>query len=247
MAITQTIYKNISIREFESLQPKEVLITIHGFAGDKESSVIFALGRKLTKININVVSFDLPCHGLNSANKTLDFYDCLKSLETIVAYTKTKYKNIPISFFATSFGGYLLLHYLKFKTDSFGHIILRAPAINMDSVLSDNILPAHGFSIKDLNNKIDLGYENPLYIDSTFLAQLKNNSLNDYSTKNYKFEIIQGLKDDIVDPNVVINFINKLNNDSTLYAFENADHRFKNPGELEKIISITKNILTKKD
>ena len=51
---------------------KQVVIGVHGFAGDKESSVLIALAEMLEKMNIALVTYDLPFHGENISNEAID-------------------------------------------------------------------------------------------------------------------------------------------------------------------------------
>ena len=54
--------------------------------------------------------------------------------------------------------------------------------------------------------------------------------------------IIHGERDDVVPPEVVLAFANKHKN-TELFWVKGADHRFKNPGEVETIVETTKRIL----
>ena len=217
---------------------KEVVIGVHGFAGDKESSVLIQLANKLIKQNIALVSFDLPCHGENDNSKVLHLADCLDSVKTIFNYVKENFKNIPISVFATSFGGYLVLNHLSKHNENLHKLILRAPAIHIDKILVDTILPEHNFSKSDLVKTINLGYSSQLLVDNKFVEDLEKNNLeHSKPTINFVY-IIQGKKDDVVNPNNNKTFFEKYySNQHKFIYFENADHRFKNPGELDKIIS----------
>lgn len=236
--------KNINYKIFDSTnETNEVLITIHGFAGDSDSSVIYAIANEITKHNFSVIAFDLPNHGKDKTVKNLTLANCINYLKIIVDFVRKKYKNKPISFFATSFGAYILLNYLSQNNLKFNNVILRAPAIFMDNVLVSNILQEHGFTIDDLmKNPINLGFNKDLMIDKNFLQELKNNNL---STKHFSFhiDIIQGDKDDVV--NVIDNehFFKTNFSDYSLFYIKNANHRFKNPGDVEQILQLVKNIL----
>lgn len=225
---------------------KEVVIGVHGFSGDKESSVLIALAKKLNKNNIALVTYDLPCHGENDNSKPLNLDACINSIGEAINYTNNTFINMPISIFATSFGGYLTLAYLSKHSEKINKLILRAPAIYMSKVLEDNILPFNGFSADKIENAISLGYEQPLYIDKYFINDLRKLNLEQLPQTANLIYILQGKKDDIVNPNDNEKFFNKFyKNNHRFYYFENADHRFKHPGELEKIIEITMDILTK--
>ena len=82
-------------------------------------------------------------------------------------------------------------------------------------------------------------------ITKDFLNELKTNNLFElYKNEELNYiTIIHGTADDVVPINDSINFSKKHN--CTLYKIKGADHRYKKEGELEKVITITANILSK--
>lgn len=237
--------QNLSARLYlPDTRPDKIVIGVHGFSGDKESSVLTTLGKELISHNIALVTFDLPCHGKSINVGPLRLSDCVNSLEIIFSYVRKSYNNIPISLFATSFGAYLSLIYLSKKHENLDKLILRAPAIDMAKVLGDVILPFNNLSEDDLSTPKSFGYEQTFLIDEEFLNELTQNNLENYSPINQFVYIIQGRKDDIVNPTKNESFfIAHYPNQHKFIWFDNANHRFKNPGELEKIISDTLSIL----
>lgn len=219
---------------------KKVLIAIHGFAGDKESSVIEKVAISLTKKDILVLAFDLPGHGEDY--EKLDLKECYDYIDRVIKYTISSY-NRDISFFATSFGGYLLLNYLNNTKIKFNQIILRAPAIYMDQIFINKILKEHGYTVKDLNNKkIDLGFEKELIVDERFYNDLVKDKIHKVNNE-YTYNIIQGKKDDIVNYKENEKFFKNNIKNYNLFYIEKADHRFKNPGEVETIVNIVNSII----
>lgn len=248
MNIKNEIYKDLHVRSFfPNNEIEKVIVAIHGFAGDKDSSVIYEIAKEMTTHNFVVVTFDLPNHGENESNGCLSLSKCFKAVNDIDLFVKEKYIGKEISCFATSFGGYLLLNLLSSNNYIYDKVILRAPAVHMDEILSNVIIPEHGYNLSELENKsINLGYGKELLIDINFYNDLKNNRLiNNYKNNNYLY-IIQGKKDDVVDYKNNEKFFNdKCFNNHEVYYFEEANHRFKNPGELEKIVEIVKNVIIK--
>lgn len=223
----------------------EIVIGVHGFAGDKESSVLIALADNLNKQGKALLTFDLPCHGENDKSQVLNLNECVESVGKILEYVKQEYPNSPISFFSTSFGAFLTLSYLSEKNEKLHKVILRAPAIYMGEVLENVILPEHETNANELKNIVNLGYEVPLLVDDKFLIDLKNNTLDEKIEISDKLYILQGRLDTTVDPVKNQEFYNKhYSNNHKIFYFENADHRFKKPGELEQIIKITLDILS---
>lgn len=242
----QTLINNLHTKIYYPEQAiNQIIIGIHGFGGDKESSVLIKMAESLKNTNIALLTYDLPCHGENENNKSLSLKDCLNSVKEVYEYVKSNYAGIPISFFATSFGGYLLLNFLQENEINSNKIILRAPAIKMAKVIKDVILPEHGFSVSDLNtNPVNVGYEKECFIDARFVEELQEYDLNKNYNKNYFLNVLQGKKDTTVNPADNEEFFNaKCINNYKIYYFEEADHRFKGAGEIERIIEITKQIL----
>ena len=222
----------------------EIIIGIHGFSGDKESSVLVRLAKEFNSQDKALICFDLPCHGENDNTKPLNLDECINSIKTIFDYVKNQYKSIPISVFATSFGGYLILNYLSRNDEDLHKLILRAPAVCIYNSLINVILPERGFTKSDLNKPINLGYERPILVDNKFIEDLNNSNLEHArTTKNFVY-IIQGKKDDVVDYKDNDKFFTQhYPNRHKFIYFENADHRFKKPGELDRIVSETLAIL----
>ena len=222
----------------------EIVIGVHGFSGDKESSVLIALGEELNKNGIALITFDLPCHGENDNTKPINLRECENSIGTIFDYVKENFKNISISVFATSFGAFLTLLYLSTHNEKLDKIILRAPAIFMADTTKNTLFNDHHLTLKDLKQPRNFGYKQPLLADKTFVEDLENNNLDNAQPISHFLYVLQGKKDNVVNPTENARFFDKHypNNHKIIY-FENADHRFKNPGELERIISETISIL----
>lgn len=245
MKIVDKMLGEICCRSFlPEKETQQVLITLHGFAGDKDSSTIFALAEELTKCGVLVFAFDLPSHGADKDNSPLKLSKCFEYVSSVIQYIKKEYKGKPISFFATSFGGYLLLNYLKSNKVDCKHIILKSPAIFMEDVLQENILNEHGYSLCDLKEDIDLGFERPLLVNSEFLEELKENTLKNCSFDKH-IDIIQGDKDNVVSVADNEKYYKKHLRSYNLYYIKNADHRFKNPGDLDRVVEIVKDIFKK--
>lgn len=223
---------------------KKIIIAVHGFAGDKESSAIMAVAEALRKHTL-VVAFDLPCHG-EEKDGVLKLGDCYEYLDSVLKDTRGKYPNIPISLFATSFGAFLSLNYLKSKPYNFDRIILRSPAIFMDETLVNNILPLHHILFETLQeHKVNLSHEKGVYVNMEFLSDLKTNTLSNIHFNEHLY-IIQGDADDIVDFKKNEEFYKANCSGYSLYYIKGADHRFKKAGELDVVVDIVKRIMDKK-
>ena len=240
--------KGVIIKEFlPQGEIQQVLVCLHGFAGDSESSVILELANNLNKKNVLVVTFDFPCHGNDDAFRILNLNECFNYLKIVDDYIKNEYKDVDFSYFATSFGAFVLLNFLQHTNYFYNKIILRAPAIFMDRILKDNILPGHNFDLEDLKaHPLNLGLDKQLMVDWKFYQDLINNSLENFRTNKFLY-IIQGKKDNVVDFKENEAFFEKCCSPNyKIIYFENADHRFKNEGELEEIVQIVEGLLVNK-
>lgn len=247
MKIIKKEIEDINCKIFKpNKEAEKILIAIHGFGGDCESSVIENVARGLEGLGIVVFGFDLPCHGKDKMTEELKLSNCLERIEKVVNIVKQKYKEKQISFFATSFGAYLLLKYLEKNKCNFEKIILRAPAIFMHDIFIEKILVEQGYSFENINNcHVELGYERKMICGQDFLKELKINNLEGFYCDKH-IDIIQGDKDDIVNVFDNEKYFRDHFKDYKIYYIKGADHRFKNKGEMEQIVSISKTILKNK-
>ncbi len=237
---------NISFSENVPNNCKVIIIAMHGFAGDKESSCIKALEKKIKNTKIGLIKFDWPAHGESETNGfNLTIKNCIEDLNSIIKYTKDKYKNSTLVAFATSFGGYITLLYNYYYKNTFTSIILRSPALNMYEVMQNTILTDSKRQELKSNSYFNHGFDRNIKVTKDFLNELKTNNLFElYKNEELNYiTIIHGTADDVVPINDSINFSKKHN--CTLYKIKGADHRYKKEGELEKVITITANILSK--
>lgn len=212
------------------IMPQLVVIGVHGFAGDKESSVLSALAQSLCDKNSALVCFDFPAHGKSLAeDSALSVSNCKNDLEKVIGYVKNRYPHSRYGIFATSYGGYITLLSMPRLSDF--SIVLRAPAVYMDKVFTEKLIP---ISKAEFISKggAQLGFERQMLVSSSFLDELKSNPVNDIKTP---LMIIHGTKDDIVSYQDIEDFCKK-NEGVRLIPIENADHRFKNAGEIDLII-----------
>lgn len=223
---------------------KKIIIACHGFGGDKKSSAIIALARSLTNFGIGVITFDFPGHGMS---KTDGYYytveNCINDIDDVEQYIKNNFENIEIGIFATSFGAYVTLLKINKSNDIYNSIVLRCPAINMKKVFEDSLLK---MSINEFLEKGEciLGFERKIIITKEYYEELVINDIFKIYNNNNKILIIHGTEDTTSPIEDSIKFQRMFKNNVKLYEIKGADHRFKKPGELNKVISIsTKYIL----
>lgn len=235
---------------FASLIPdgaRSVIIAMHGFCGDKESSCISALEEKANNVGIGLVKFDWPGHGESEVTgDQLTINNCLSDINSVVKHIKRVSPQAKIIAFATSFGGYLALLYHYYNRGVFDKLILRSPAINMYNTLQSGILKEDDISQIKHNGFIKYGFERDLKITKEFLDDLRNNDVNKLykNLRLPKVSIIHGTDDDLVLFKESELFSEE--HGCKLYPIKGADHRYKKPGELDKVIDITMDIIKSK-
>ena len=213
-----------------------VIIGVHGFAGDKDSSMLKKLGIALTGSGSALICFDFPSHGESPVGENeLTIDNCRKDLLAIAEFARSRYPRAKQAVFATSFGGYIAL--LCAPDLSSIPLVLRAPAVTMPEILLDTVLK---IKREDFESRqvVECGFERKLNLPYSFFEDLtKQNDPRDIPLTAPAI-IIHGDLDDIVPHPHVESFA--LGKDNVrLEIIEGADHRFKNRGEMEKIIELT--------
>lgn len=230
----------------DNLPLKEIIIACHGFAGDKESSAIELLAKEIINYGVGVICFDFPGHGASQTDASnLTISNCMEDINVIENYLHQNYANIPIGIFATSFGAYIALINIAKNSKHYNHIILRSPAIKMANIYRYNLLrePEEDYKKRGFTK---LGFERELVIPYTFMQELDNNNIfNIYKNISSmpSIYIVQGDMDDIAPINDTKEFVLLNPKKISLYIIAGADHRMKGPGELDKAINFSKNVI----
>lgn len=215
----------------------KVLIGVHGFAGDKESSMLRKLAAAVCKQGAALLCFDFPAHGESPvAEEQLTVQNCKADLQAVMAYASVRYPGAEKSIFATSFGGYITL----LCADAFPGVplVLRAPAVTMPRLLLESVLKTSAEAFRN-RETILCGFERPLRLPYTFFEDLAAQELLGENQVDAPVLIIHGDADDTVPLSDVQAFV-KTQKRVTLEILHGANHRFKNPGEMEQIVELTK-------
>lgn len=217
-------------------QIEGIILGVHGFCGDKESSALIALAEEMTKSHWGVFCFDFPAHGKSQAqDDALRIENCKQDLILAANDCREKYPAIPKALFATSFGGYVSLLCEK-ELPEF-KFILRAPAVTMpEHILLDllNVSPEYFCSI----GHIQTGFERKIHLSYQFYQDLTENIVS-IKIFDRPMLIIHGDADDVV-PHMDIKRFCKINPKIDLCVVKEADHRFKKEGEIEQVILAAK-------
>lgn len=213
---------------------QKVIIFGHGFGGNKNNGVLRKFSEKiLTKQKkVAVLSFDWPCHG-EDVKKKLVLMDCFDYLKLVLCFVQENYHPESIYAYATSFGGFLFLNYIKKWGNPFRKIVLRCPAINMHEILTCAVIKNDDLEKLNKGKNVLVGFGSKIEISPQFMKDLSDADI--FKTDFLEFAdnilIIQGTKDEVVSYETVYRFAD--NNVIELVAVENADHRFQNPKHME--------------
>ena len=180
-----------------NLIKNNIFIFCHGYCSGKGSNSVKIVANKLLEHNIPSISFDFPGH-IDSVQGTdkLKINVCISYINSIIDYIKEQYgENIKISFYAISFGAYILLNKLIGDKNEYNNIILRSPAFNMKEIFI-NCLLKEDFEEYKKNGKAKTGHGGKLIVPYSFYEDLVANDLYVNYKEKRKILIIQGILDD---------------------------------------------------
>lgn len=216
------------------------IVAVHGFGGDKESSAIEALAKRMTARGFAVIAFDFPAHGTSKADGYCCTANCRLDLMNVFEHTCELYPEAERkAVFATSFGGYITLLSLD-TLPSDVRIVLRAPAVDMRATF-ESILPLPLDRFKSAGF-VEMGFERKLNVPYPFYTELCE---ADISQKDMQRDmlIIHGDRDGIVLPEHIRRFCES-NPKARLEVIKGADHRFKGEGEIGRVINSAEKYIT---
>lgn len=218
----------------EEKKNNHIFIFCHGFCSGKDSNSIKIVAEKLLEYGIQSISFDFPGHNdsVQGTDKlTVDV--CISYINSVINYVKSKYApNIKISFFATSFGAYILLNKLIGDKSEYENIILKSPAINMKEVFK-NCLLKEPFTQYRKYRKAKSGHGGKIEVPYSFYEDLVKNDLYSNYHEKRKILIIQGSLDDTAPIKDTYKFI-KDRPELELMEVRNMKHHME-PDEIEII------------
>ena len=217
------------------------IVAVHGFGGDKESSAIEALAKRMTTRGFAVIAFDFPAHGASKADGYFCTANCRLDLMNVFEHACGLYPDADIkAVFATSFGGYITLLSLD-ALPADVRIILRAPAVDMRATF-ENMLPISLDKYKRAGS-VEMGFERKVNVPYSFYTELCENEISQADMQR-EMLIIHGDRDDVVLPEYIKRFC-EVNPKARLEVIEGADHRFKGAGELEEVIDHSSSYIIK--
>jgi len=212
---------------------KGIVIAVHGFSSSKECCTYQVLLEKLPRVGLGMIGIDLPGHGKEeSYEETLRIDACEDSISVVEDFIKADYSSLPIYYFGSSYGAYIIGLYLSTREHSGRKAFFRSCAVNMpDLFIKDD--PSVEEQEK-LNQLVEKGYfyhslddeHQPVKITQGFYDDLADNDLFDifdfgrYGTN--KVFMAHGLKDAVIDPGKARAFAEKFS--IPIHFYENEGH-----------------------
>lgn len=178
-----------------------------------------------------MLTYNLPGH--DDFNNNIALADCMKYLEIVIDYIKTELHTDQIYSYATSFGGYLVLKYIKEHSNPFAKIALRCPAVNMYEVLTETIMSDRELSRIQSGENVPVGFDRKVIINRQFVEELWESDIRklDYTDLAECILSMHGTSDEVVPFEAGKLFA--YNNFIKFIPVEDADHRFTNPAYME--------------
>ena len=176
---------------------ENVFVFCHGFCSGKESNSVTVVANRLLELGYTSISFDFPGHIDSEQNGDKLRVDvCVSYINSVLEYIKETYgNNVKISFYAISFGAYILMNKLIGDNNEYQNIILRSPAFNMKDILV-NCLLKDSFENYKNNGITKAGHEGKIEVTYSFYEDLIKYNLYEIYKEKRKILIIQGKQDD---------------------------------------------------
>lgn len=216
---------------------KRVIIFTHGFGGNKDNASAKKIAeRALSKYkDVALVSFNWPVHG-DDVKKKILMDDCMNYLDLVISYCKNTLKAEKLYSSAVSFGGFMILKYIREKGNPFEKIVLRSAAITMGKALTNRMMKNGDLEKLNKGKDVSVGFEKPIMIDKAFMNQVHKDSPLNYDFIEFAEEIlmIHGTADDLISLEAVEKFAD--DNIIELVLVEGADHRFHDPKKYDVVL-----------
>jgi len=216
----------------ENKKETHIFIFCHGFGSGKGSNSVRVIANKLLQYEISSISFDFPGH-IDSVQgpEKLRVEVCISYINSIIEYVKNTYgEDIKISFFAISFGAYILLNKLIGDKQEYENIILRSPAFNMKEILINTLLKEPFEEYKN-NGKAKAGIASIIDVQYGLYEDLIKRDLYENYQEKRKILIFQGCLDEIAPIEDTYRFMKNIP-EIELVELKNVKHHME-PTELE--------------
>lgn len=250
----------IAVYNFIPDHPIETIYLVHGYydhVGIQKNLI-----EHLLQNNYEVVTFDLPGHGLSGGKiADIDSFDTYTEILNLIIKTTSSVNNKPYHLIGHSTGAATILNgLLENNIEGISKIILVSPLIHSNywnsSIIGNSIA---GIFTSEISRKFRNNSSNVEYLDfvknkdvlqykkfplNWFNALVEwNKKIDNLSPSSQKLLVIQGTRDSTVDWRYNLDFIVKKFPNSDIIKIDNAEHQLYNESSVirKKVFSeITK-------
>ena len=217
--------------------PRTVVLFGHGFGGSKASKSLERFARRTLEKNkgILILGFDWPSHG-EDALKKLSLEACDSYLRLVLEYIEQTWAPERLLGYATSFGAYLFLRWIRKNGNPFEALALRCPAIPMYETLTKEILTQEELEKLGRGKPVSVGFDRKIEISQAFLQELQTEDIRKTDFFDFADELLllHGTKDELIPIDQIAAFAD--DNCIEFVPIQNADHRFIDPGKMTEAI-----------
>lgn len=217
----------------------QVLIGVHGFSGDKESTLLQAVTEEMFFYRTAMITFDFPGHGESPMlPQDMTLRSCRDSLTAAAEYARELFPQVEkFGIFASGFGAYVSLLEMDALREKLGSVkvVFRSPSVRM----SDSFLIMSRHSEEDFMKKgrVDCGYGRRMEVPYSFYEDLRShNAMADY---DMPIMVLHGGLDDVVRMED-IEYFRLLNSKSRLVILPDASHRLDRDSDMDMIVDLTR-------
>lgn len=224
---------------------KGIVIAVHGFSSSKEGTTYQMLMKRLPKAGYGVLALDLPGHGTEESSKELLRVEAaIDNIEAAEAYISEHYPELPICYFASSFGAWLTCLYISQREHKGRHVFLRSAAVNMpDLFIKKELTDAEQHHIEDLETKgyfdTSMDLHAPVRITKEMLKDFEHTDLfkqfDAKRSEDHQILMVHGEEDTVIDPEEALRFADIF--ELPLIMFPEEGHSLCNhPGTADRVI-----------
>lgn len=227
--------------------PKGIVIAVHGFSSSKEGTTYQLLMKRLPAAGYGVLALDLPGHGVEeSAQELLRVGAAIDSIETAEAYVTEHYPEIPVCYFASSFGAWLTCLYISLREHKGRHVFLRSAAVNMPELfIKKELTEEERKHIEDLETKgyfdTNMELHAPVRITKEMFEDFEKTDLFGlFDPEKFGYHetlMVHGEDDQVIEPEEAIRFAEEFTLPLILFPEEGhslCDH----PGTADRVIDL---------
>lgn len=234
------------IREIPD-NPKGIVVAVHGFTSSKECPTYQGLLGRLPAAGFGMIGIDLPGHGVEeSAQELLRIPGALDSIKAAEEYAASHFPDLPICYFASSFGAYLTGIYISTIEHKGRRAFFRSAAVNMPTLfIKENPSEEEKRQLADLEEKgyfdTSMDLHRPVRITKEMYRDLMETDLFECFAPDHfgphKIAMAHGAQDNVIDPEAAKEFARRFQIPLTLFDGEGhslAEH----PGTADRVIDL---------